>query len=146
MTTAKRFLLLLPALFLLIACDRVDPPSALVESAEEDGLPEPAIRAVAPATIPAGIDTATVAEGRRLFTVCTTCHGLDGGGTGLGPSLRDGEWLHISGTVEEIAAITRDGIASPAEFPIPMPVMGGGDFTTEELSAIATYVYALSRE
>lgn len=100
--------------------------------------------------LPAGAATGASAEqverGRELFAVCATCHGVDARGTALGPDLRDGEWIHISGEAAEIAAIVRAGVPEPEEFEIPMPVMGGGSFAAEEVDAVAAYVHALSRQ
>lgn len=95
--------------------------------------------------LPTGASLDSLEEGRRLFVVCSVCHGLDARGTQLGPSLRDGEWIHITGEVGEIEQITRTGIVNPREFPIPMPEMGGGDFDDAQLRALAGYVHALSR-
>jgi mono/diheme cytochrome c family protein len=97
------------------------------------------------ASLPEGISTEQVREGRRGFTVCVVCHGADGRGTQLGPSLRDGEWLHIDGEPEQIERIIRTGIPTPDHYPVPMPEMGGGDYTDEQLRALALYVYALAR-
>ena len=82
-------------------------------------------------------------EGRRLFVVCAVCHGLDAAGTPLGPPLNDGEWTGISGELAEIESVIRTGVAEPEGFPVPMPAMGGGDFTDEQVRALAAYVYAL---
>jgi len=95
--------------------------------------------------MPAGTDIEMARDGQRLFAVCAVCHGSDAAGTQLGPALNDSVWIHGSGSVEEIAAIIRSGIADPEEFEIPMPVMGAGDFNDEQIRALAAYVYALSR-
>lgn len=95
--------------------------------------------------LPEGTSVEEAERGRDLFLVCATCHGLDAGGTQLGPSLSDGEWRHGSGTVEEIEQIVRQGIPEPEDYPIPMPPGGGGTFDEEELRALAAYVYAVSR-
>ena len=95
--------------------------------------------------LPEGTSEEDARRGKDLFLVCATCHGLDANGTQLGPSLRDGEWTHGSGTVEEIQQIVRTGIPEPEEYPIPMPPGGGGTFDEEELRSLAAYVYAVSR-
>lgn len=147
MKTAWRLpALLLPLLLLASACDRIGTLADDLVDEEDTDLASAGVQAVTPAVIPVGVDTATVEEGRRLYVVCAVCHGLDGHGTGLGPSLRDGEWRHISGSVEEIATITRSGVTSPVDFPIPMPAMGGGDYAPEEVQAVAAYVFALGHE
>lgn len=95
--------------------------------------------------LPAGSTREMLSEGRRLYVVCSPCHGTDARGTQLGPSLRDTSWIHIAPAVPEIAQIIRTGVATPAEFEIPMPVMGGGRFDEAQLQALATYVYALGQ-
>jgi mono/diheme cytochrome c family protein len=98
----------------------------------------------AAAAVPSGVDADAVEKGRELFLPCAVCHGLNGRGNQLGPSLRDPEWIHITGTLEEIERVIRDGVASPEGYPVPMVPMGGGDFDDEELRAVASYVYAIS--
>lgn len=95
--------------------------------------------------LPPGVSFQMAEQGRSLFTVCSVCHGRDGGGTQLGPSLRDQEWLHGEGTMEQIVEVVRNGVSEPVEYPVPMPVMGGGDFTDEQLQALAAYVYLLGQ-
>lgn len=97
------------------------------------------------AFLPPGIEPELAEEGRELFVVCATCHGPDARGTQLAPSLRDAEWIHGSGTFEEIQALTREGIAEPEEYPIPMPPGGAGEFDDRELRAVSAYVFALGR-
>ena len=95
--------------------------------------------------LPPNVDQSVAQQGRDLFIVCATCHGLDARGTELGPPLRDQEWLHISGELEEIERVIREGVAEPEEYDIPMPPGGGGAFDDAQVRAIAAYVYALSR-
>jgi len=97
------------------------------------------------ARLPEGATLEMAEEGRRLFVVCAVCHGLDAGGTHFGSSLRDAEWNAISGELEEIEAVVRSGTGATEDYPIPMPVMGGGDFTEAQLRALATYVFVISR-
>ena len=124
------------------ACgDRGDEaPEELVSAEDEVAALDPALASrLAP-----GTTLEMAEEGRRLFVVCAVCHGLDAAGTPLGPPLNDGEWTGISGELAEIEAVIRTGVAEPEEFPVPMPVMGGGDFTEEQVRALAAYVYALA--
>jgi len=94
--------------------------------------------------IPLGVTAEMVEEGRQLFLPCAVCHGLDGRGNALGPSLRDTVWQHISGSMEEIEAIVRTGVPQPQAYPVPMAPMGGGSFDDQQLHAVAAYVFALS--
>ena len=50
---------------------------------------------------PFGADRAASGEGRRLFLRfnCAGCHGDHGGG-GMGPSLRDSDWIYGSGDIQ----------------------------------------------
>ncbi len=131
-----RYLALFTVTLALIACEgeMADPPP---ESTPVD----PGVAGA----MPAGTDLDMAREGQRLFAVCAVCHGSDAAGTQLGPALTDTTWIHGSGTVEEIAAIIRSGIDDPEEYPIPMPVMGAGDFNEEQIRALSAYVYALSQ-
>lgn len=137
-----RLLCVLGALCGLAGCESSGQPAAeMDEPAEAEGL-----AAVAPTAenLPEGVTAEQVELGRKLFLPCAVCHGLDGAGTQLGPSLRNGEWIHIAGTLEEIEGLIRTGVPSPRTYPVPMVPMGGGAFDAEELRSVASYVYALS--
>jgi mono/diheme cytochrome c family protein len=124
------------------ACDRQeapeDPASEMVERVE--GVDPEVMAALAPEIPPE-----LLALGREQYVVCSVCHGLDARGTQLGPSLRGPEWIHIDGSSEQLIEIIRTGVPNPAEYPIPMPVMGGGDFDEEELRALAAYLHAVGQ-
>lgn len=95
---------------------------------------------------PAGVTQEMVAAGSDLFgTTCTACHGSAGAGSAAGPALADSEWIHISGTFDEIVTIIQNGVPNPAQFPAAMPPMGGGNFTPEQVREIGAYVFALSQ-
>lgn len=115
---------------------------AIVATEEEI---EPFDRRLA-ASLPAGVTVEVAEQGRELYIVCAPCHGLDARGTQLGPSLRDREWIGISGDFESIQRVIVEGVAEPEEFDVPMPAGGGGDFTPEQVRAIAAYVFALSHD
>lgn len=123
--------------------DAEEEPNAA--TAEAAGVEVEPLDAALVANLPQGTTAEMAQQGRELFITCATCHGLDARGTQLGPSLRDGEWIHGSGELAEIERITREGIAEPKEFTVPMPVMGGGQYTAEEIRALSAYVYAISR-
>ncbi|MEX2583540.1 MAG: c-type cytochrome [Gemmatimonadota bacterium] len=130
-------------LALLAGCERVEPEETRIADEVADSVH--AISAVALENLPVGVDRDEVETGRRAYVVCAVCHGLDGLGTPLGPSLRDTDWIHIGGSRDEIAQIIRTGVADPQEYPAPMPVMGGGAFDPDEFEALVTYVHALSQ-
>ncbi len=116
-----------------------------------DDIPEPP-----PIALPFPVDSALLAQlpptasieaisrGERLYRNCSVCHGLSGEGTQLGPPLADADWVHVTGEVEEIAAIIRSGVPSPVAYPIPMPPMGGDDLTDDEVNLLSIFVRARS--
>jgi mono/diheme cytochrome c family protein len=134
--------LTLGCMLLLAACDGVaadgDPEAELASEMAE--VPPEAME-----VLPEGVTREMVVEGRELYVVCSVCHGMEGEGTQLGPPLRDGEWRRIEGDLVSIEGVVREGVRSPADYPVPMPVMGGGSFTAEELRAVSAYVYALGQ-
>lgn len=106
---------------------------------------EAAASEIAAATnLPPGVSAEEVERGRELFLPCAVCHGLDGRGNQLGPSLRDSAWIHITGSLQEIEQLIRQGVPEPEQYPVPMVPLGGGDFDAAELRAVASYVYAIS--
>lgn len=99
------------------------------------------------ASLPEGVTQEMVDEGQRLYgTVCVACHGPAGGGSPAGPALADDEWINVTGNFDEIVNIIHTGVPSPRQFPGPMPALGGGSFTDEQVRALAAYVYALSHQ
>ena len=100
---------------------------------------------LAAGAIPPGVNEEEVEQGRELFLPCAVCHGLDGRGNQLGPSLRDGEWIRIGGSLQEIERVIREGVPQPERYPVPMVPMGGGDFEVGVVRAVAAYVFAISR-
>lgn len=124
------------------ACDRPgeEEDVAAVPGPTEEVEP---LEAGIAARLPAGVQISQVEQGRELFAVCAVCHGFDARGTQLGPSLRDGEWIHTDGELARITEVITQGVAEPEEYEIPMPPLGGGDFTEEQVRALAAYVYAL---
>lgn len=130
---------------LVLAISACDSPRTEPSPASEIADSVAAIDSSMLAGLSPGISIDLLEEGRDLFVVCSVCHGLDGHGTQLGPSLRDSTWIHIPNEIDAIAEITRTGVPTPTDFPVPMPIMGGGDFDAGELRALATYVHALAR-
>jgi mono/diheme cytochrome c family protein len=97
------------------------------------------------AMLPEGVTATMVAEGKTLFEtgVCQTCHGPTGSGSPLAPNLRDAEWINTDGSYDGIMGIIRQGVPTPKQFPAAMPVMGGGQFTDEQIRALAAFVYSI---
>src|SRR5690606_21722087 len=113
----------------------------------EEGLAadlEPSTPVHAAGSIPPGLTEDEVERGRELFLPCAVCHGFDGRGNQLGPSLRDTVWTHIDGSLASIEQLIRSGVPQPTQYPVPMVPMGGGEFNDADLRAVAAYVYAIS--
>ncbi len=98
---------------------------------------------------PAGATAQMVQLGDRIFhgevasAGCTGCHGTDGGGTNLGPTLRAHAWLWSDGSYAGIQQTIRQGVPHPKQFRRPMPARGGAELSDEQLAALAAYVWTL---
>jgi mono/diheme cytochrome c family protein len=134
----------------------VPPEATLVSDIPVQPAPPPAETPAEPAVSeePAaptgGPDPQLIAQGRDVYGGsgnCFACHGPDATGTPIGPDLTDAAWLNITGAVTpaSIAAVIRTGVVQPVQFPAPMPPMGGGALTDEQVHAVSAYVYSLSR-
>jgi mono/diheme cytochrome c family protein len=121
-----------------------DPPPVVAGFGAPAAVETPVLAADA---APPGVTQVMVEEGQQLYgTVCTACHGAGGAGTPAGPGLRDQDWIHIGGSFDEIVAIIQNGVANPVQYPGMMPPGGGGNFTADQVRALAAYVFALSRQ
>jgi glucose/arabinose dehydrogenase/mono/diheme cytochrome c family protein len=100
--------------------------------------------------IPKGATPKMVALGQRIYqgqvggAACTGCHGGDGHGSPLGPDLTGKKWLWSDGSYEGLKKIITDGVPRPKDFRSPMPPMGGAQLTSDQVSALAAYVYSIS--
>ena len=100
--------------------------------------------------VPEGATPEMVALGERIFrgeiggAPCTGCHGADASGTSLGPDLTSGKWLWSDGSYAAIAKTITDGVPQPKLYRAPMPPMGGAALTTEQVNAVAAYIWSLS--
>ena len=99
---------------------------------------------------PAGATPAMLALGSRVYrgqvggATCTGCHGANGTGSPLGPDLTNGKWLWSDGSYQGIASTIAAGVAQPKQYRAPMPAMGGAQLSSDQLFAVAAYVWALS--
>lgn len=124
--------------------DRAAPVTAALAA---DVPPSPA----APSSSASGVDP-KVGLGQRLYAgeianaSCSGCHGADGEGTPVGPSLVDAEWLWSKGELAGIRRAIKDGVPKPKRFPAPMPPMGGVELSDAQIDAIAAYLAFISRE
>jgi len=99
---------------------------------------------------PPGSTPAMVARGNRVYhgldggATCTGCHGSDAKGTTLGPDLTANKWLWSNGSYGGIAATIAGGVAQPKQYRAPMPAMGGAQLSSDQVMAVASYVWALN--
>lgn len=112
----------------------------------------PGLLAQQPDTGAVAMTSAMVALGDSVFHgragggACFVCHGQDAKGTpGLAPNLTEGKWLHGDGSYQFLLNLIERGVADPKEGSAPMPPMGGARFTSDQLRAVAAYVYSVSR-
>src|SRR6202167_943454 len=102
--------------------------------------------------LPDGATPQMVALGNRVFhgqvggASCTGCHGANGTGSPLGPSLTSQEWLWSDGSFAGILKVIKDGVPQPKRFRSPMPPMGGAQLSDAQVSALAAYVWGLSHQ
>jgi mono/diheme cytochrome c family protein len=52
--------------------------------------------------------------------------------------------LWSDGSYAGILKIIKEGVPTPKEYRSPMPAMGGAELTSDQLAAVAAYVWALS--
>ncbi len=62
----------------------------------------------------------------------------------MGPNLVAGKWLWSDGSVGGIKKTISEGVAKPKAYRAPMPANGGAQLTSDQLSAVAAYVWAIS--
>lgn len=86
----------------------------------------------------------SIFHGQVAGGTCTACHGPDATGTAVGPNLTDQEWLNVDGSQAAIAGVVQKGVPTPKKYPAPMPPMGGGQLTPDQVQAVAAYVHSLS--
>jgi len=106
----------------------------------------------APAAAPAmAVTPEMIQTGRLVFSGagnCQTCHGANGVNGRFGPNLADATWLWLDAAsptlAQDIAEIVRNGIPNPRG-QTPMPAMGGGSLSDEQIMAVGAYVASLSQ-
>ncbi len=109
-----------------------------------------AAEATANLPVPPGATKEMIALGDRIYhgqvggATCTGCHGASATGTPLGPDLTDTQWLWGNGSYAAIAKTIIAGVPQPRQYRSPMPPMGGAQLTSDQLSAVAAYIWGLS--
>jgi glucose/arabinose dehydrogenase/mono/diheme cytochrome c family protein len=102
--------------------------------------------------IPEGATREMVVLGERIYrgqvggAACTGCHGESGQGTPLGPDLMGKKWLWSDGNYAGIAKTITEGVSQPKQYRSPMPPMGGAQLSSDQISALAAYVWGLSHQ
>ncbi|TMQ32983.1 MAG: cytochrome c [Planctomycetota bacterium] len=84
--------------------------------------------------------------GKEAGGTCWGCHGKNGKGTGNAPDLTDATWLDADGSLGSIESTITSGVPKPKKFAAPMPPMGGGKLSPDQVKAVAAYVYSLSQK
>jgi glucose/arabinose dehydrogenase/mono/diheme cytochrome c family protein len=99
---------------------------------------------------PPGATPAEVALGSWIFhgqvanAPCAGCHGTNAKGTPLGPDLTTSKWLWGDGSLQSITTIITNGVPHPKNYNEPMPPMGGAQLSPSQITAVASYVWAIS--
>lgn len=109
-----------------------------------------AVSAQAGSDLPEGVTPVMVSTGETLYKsigLCFACHGPDARGVpGAGVNLTDDEWLHVDATFEGLVQRILDGVGPDlTESGLIMLPKGGSQVTDEQIRAIASYVWSLSR-
>jgi len=136
-------------------CPSADAPAGPIMAASAkppEGVdPNAGAGAAAHMPVPDGATQAMVVLGGRIYrgevggAGCTGCHGGDGGGTPLGPTLKAHQWLWSDGSYAGIQHTITEGVANPKRYRSPMPAMGGAQLSPQQVAAVAAYVWGLSR-
>jgi mono/diheme cytochrome c family protein len=115
------------------------------------GASRPGVAQQAPASalkLPDGVTAKMIEDGRQIFKGagnCFTCHGESAEGTPIAPSLTDEKWLHVDGSYDAIVKLVTAGVPAPKESAVPMLPKGGSELTTDQVRAVAAYVWTLCR-
>jgi mono/diheme cytochrome c family protein len=100
--------------------------------------------------VPDGSTADMVALGARIYNgqvgggTCSSCHGANGTGSGLGPDLTKKEWMWSDGSFAGILKVINQGVPQPKKFRSAMPPQGGAQLSDTQASALAAYVWGLS--
>lgn len=99
-------------------------------------------------SLPMGVTEEIVTLGDRIFHGpgdCVRCHGGNAEG-GIGPNLKDENWLHAKGSYLSIVQTVLSGVpAERSRTGVIMPPKGGANLSDDEVHAVAAYVWSVSR-
>ncbi len=102
------------------------------------------------ARLPPGFTAAQVALGARIYAgrekngTCSGCHGADGDGSSVGPSLKKGAPLWTDGSIPSIARVVTRGVSQPKQSTGVMPPLGGAPLTPVDVQAVSAYIWSLN--
>ena len=86
-------------------------------------------------------------KGKAAGGLCFSCHGANAKGMKkIAPDLTDATWIHGDGSYPFIVATVEQGIPKPKDAAAPMPPKGGANLTTDQVHAVAAYVWSLRNQ
>ncbi|MEW5918235.1 MAG: c-type cytochrome [Gemmatimonadota bacterium] len=89
----------------------------------------------------------SIFKGKVGGGTCIACHQASAKGIpGLAPDLTDKTWLHSDGSLAAIVATIEKGVPKPKAAAAPMLPKGGTNLTSDQVKAVAAYVYSLSHK
>ena len=112
--------------------------------------PDAGAATTAAGAVPKGATPEMVKLGARIYSgqaggaACTGCHGDHGQGSPLGPALTAHQWLWSDGSYAGIQKTISDGVPQPKKYRSPMPAMGGAQLSSDQVAALAAYIYSIS--
>jgi mono/diheme cytochrome c family protein len=108
--------------------------------------------AAASANLPVGVTADMVTAGEQVFNgrSCKNCHGMNGVGGPNGPNLTDQNWVHISGSYDEIVKLVTNGFTKAeqreTQYRFTMNPRGGVQLSDAQIRNVAAYVWSLSHK
>jgi mono/diheme cytochrome c family protein len=89
----------------------------------------------------------SIFKGKVAGGTCIACHQANAKGIpGLAPDLTDRTWLHGDGSLTAIVSTIEKGVPKPKQAAAPMLPKGGTNLTSDQIQAVAAYVYSLSHK
>lgn len=83
-------------------------------------------------------------HGKAAGGLCFSCHGANAKGMKkIAPDLTDATWIHGDGSYAFIVSTVEQGVPKPKDAAAPMPPKGGANLTTDQVHAVAAYVWNL---